>query len=287
MSEALFRIHGARGSHPVSGPSFTKYGGHTTSFSLETGQALLLFDAGSGITETNLILAEAAGSKKIALFLTHFHLDHLLGLMGLKMLYCPDSQLDVYGAAPSTDESLQGLLSAFFDQRFWPVPLGTMASTIRYHELSPGNGNVRLEDVTVHWQPIPHTQLCLAYQLHTPGGSITIATDHEPTPASMDEFVEFTRGTDLLIQDAQYTPDEYLARRGWGHGTWRKATEIADRAGVGRLVLTHHDPGHSDDELEAILLQAKSAFDSTTLARDGLAFQFTPSTIPSETAIRT
>jgi len=285
MSEALFRIHGARGSHPVFGPSMTKYGGHTTCFSLETERSFLIFDAGSGISDVNKIIAGTAANKKVTLFFSHFHLDHLLGLMGLKMLYEPDSAIEICGASPESDESMREVLSAFFSPRLWPVPLESMAADIQYHEIDARGGERAMDDVTVRWQVIPHTQLCLSYRLQMPGGSITIATDHEPSPESVGSFVDFTRGADLLIQDAQYTPEEYATRAGWGHGTWVDAARIANDAKVGRLVLTHHDPDHSDQDLDGILRQTRAAFSSTSLAKDGLAFRFNPSTVQFETAI--
>jgi ribonuclease BN (tRNA processing enzyme) len=285
MSETLFRIHGARGSHPVFGPSVTKYGGHTTCFSLETDRLLLIFDAGSGISQINKIIAETATKKKVSLFFTHFHLDHLLGLMGLKMLYEPDSALDICGASPRPGDTPQKILSELFSPRLWPVPLASMAADFRYHEIDSHGGQMALEDVTIHWHAIPHTQLCLSYQLGMPGGSITIATDHEPSPENVDSFIEFTKGADLLVQDAQYTPAEYETRKGWGHGTWVDAAHIANNADVGKLVLTHHDPEHSDEDLDDILRQTRAEFALTSLAKDGLAFRFNSSTVQLETAI--
>jgi ribonuclease BN (tRNA processing enzyme) len=69
--------------------------------------------------------------------------------------------------------------------------------------------------------------------------------------------------------DAQYTPEEYAGKVGWGHSSYAHAAQAAQNAGVGRLLLFHHDPAHNDLFLDGMLADAKTLFDSTEMASEG------------------
>ena len=288
MQYARFIVHGARGSHPACGPGFETYGGHTSCFSMETESDLLVFDAGSGITALNAVCGGWGAAKPISIFLTHFHLDHITGLAGFKPLYEPGYRVTFYGGPNGEDVSCKEILHRFFERPFWPVPIHEMASDLEFRDLDVSAPSMPFGGIEIRWHPIPHSEPCLAYQLLTPGGaSITLATDHETASATEPGLVAFSRGTDILIQDAQYTPEEYADRRGWGHCTWEDAARIAQAAEVKRLLITHHDPDHTDSDLERILEHTRARFANTRLARPGMTFSFATAHAAPETAVST
>jgi ribonuclease BN (tRNA processing enzyme) len=128
----------------------------------------------------------------------------------------------------------------------------------------------RLEDISVHAFALHHPQGSFGYRVECDGKVFVYACDHEHGTKEVDTRLrDFAAGADLLICDAQYTPDEYASRRGWGHGTWQQAAAVARDAGVKRLVLYHHDPDHDDDRLRSITGYTQREFENTIAGREG------------------
>jgi len=157
---------------------------------------------------------------------------------------------------------------------YFPVPLGNLRADLHFEELD--EGEFRVEDVRIRTHYLNHTSVCMGYRLEADGASVAYITDHEPYSLSemrsggsapeirrglrVDamhpgdrRLVEFVRGVDLLIQDTQYTPEEYPERRGWGHGSADYVTDVAVAAGARRLALFHHEPTHSDEQVDQMV----------------------------------
>jgi phosphoribosyl 1,2-cyclic phosphodiesterase len=262
-------IHGVRGSTPVAGPAFNRYGGHTTSFALTApGASPVLIDAGSGLIE-----ADAGASDYLVLF-THFHWDHISGLPFFAPMYAADARFAFLGRGAeglSVEQALEGALRP----PWFPIALHEMGAAKRFANLPPE------EPLTAGPFTIAHTELqhpggVTAYRITASGTSIVIATDVESGDPVFDErLIAFAAGADVLIHDAQYTPEEYEAKhRGWGHSTWRDATRAASAAGVRRLLLTSHDPRRTDDAVDAIVARARAAFPNTDAAHSGMSIAF-------------
>jgi ribonuclease BN (tRNA processing enzyme) len=150
------------------------------------------------------------------------------------------------------------------------VPFDQVPAKVRFLEM--GKECVQVGDMRIRCFPMNHPQGASGYRVETDEGTIVYASDLEHGNAAMDETVrEFARGADLLIYDAQYTPDEYPSHKGWGHSHWREATVVARDAGVRKLILFHHDPGHDDTIMEAIEESARELFANTTAAREGMS----------------
>ncbi len=265
-----FTIHGTRGTTPVSGRGFVRHGGRTTCFSLRTTRGLIVVDAGTGISALSDSLARETRPPPITLLFTHFHLDHVIGLPLFQPLYRPEARITIM-ADPARREDWKPALKTLVDAPYWPAPLAGCPARIRLQDLPAGRATLLVHGVRIAWCPVRHPQQCLAYRLETSGGGIVIATDREPGDAGLDRrFLEFCRGADVLIFDAQYTPRERAAHRGWGHGTWEEGVATARSAGVGELILTHHDRQRTDAQLDAIVRQARRRFPWTRAARDGL-----------------
>lgn len=265
-----FTIHGARGTLPVAGRNFSRYGGHTTCFSLKTRQGLIVVDAGTGINALSDNLAKAKTLPPITLLFTHFHLDHVIGLPFFKPLYQPQARITLM-ADPGRSDDWTRSLKTMIAPPYWPVRLTHCGARLRFRDLPSTGMPLQLYGVRVSWCPVWHPQQCLAYRLDVPGQSIVIATDHECGRRRLDDrFLQFCRGATTLIFDAQYTPRELAAHRGWGHGTWRNAVRIAREAGIEKLVLTHHDRYRTDAQIDALVRAARRYFSRTYAAREGL-----------------
>ena len=269
-SRHTFRIRGVRGSSPACGSEFVRHGGHTTCFSLETDEGAIVFDAGTGIALLEADLGDAAPSRPIHLFFTHFHLDHLMGLPSFSPLYRAGQSLTMWGD-PARLPPWQAGVRTFLAPPYWPIELARSPARISLCDLPSDATSVEILGIRISWCPVWHPQTCLAYRIETPSAGIVIATDHECGDAALDaRFLRFCRKADFLIYDAQYTPDEYARRRGWGHSTWQDGAAIAREAGVRELLLTHHDSRRTDSQIDELVSQARRIFPRTRAASDNL-----------------
>lgn len=262
---AELTIHGARGSLPVSGAATARYGGHTTAMSLAVGaDDILVIDAGTGITRVPVI-----GGGSYHLLFSHFHLDHLIGLPFFDPLYDADAHLTMYGVGWG-DLGVEESITGPYRSPWFPIEIGSTPSRKTYVEV--GDEPLAVGDVKICTARLRHPQGVTAYRLDTPRGSYVIATDYEADGID-DDLVELASGADVLIHDAQYTPADYTEHEGWGHSTWVDAVAVAEAAGVGRLVLTSHDPSRTDDEIDAYVLAARDRFPSTDAAHEGMVIR--------------
>lgn len=265
-----FTIQGARGTIPECGAEFRKYGGNTTCYSVRTDKGIIIFDAGTGISR---VASEIAGFQKklpITLMFTHFHMDHVIGFPCFDPLYDKYASIRIM-ADPRRRDDWKHTLKVFMDKPYWPVGLGDTDIKMTLKDIPVSRDAMDVYGARVSWFAVPHPQQCLAYRVDTDNASTVIATDVEYDVDSIPpSFINFCRDADFLIFDAQFTPAEYPAHKGWGHSTWRTGTRIAAYAGVGRLILTHHAPKRIDRELENILKHARDEFTKTDLARPGM-----------------
>ncbi|MBI4313608.1 MAG: MBL fold metallo-hydrolase [Candidatus Omnitrophica bacterium] len=265
-------IHGARGSFPVSGPGHRRYGGNTPCVSLETSAGMLILDAGSGIGHLADALRRRRQLPSFTFLFTHFHLDHVMGLPAFWPFYERSAGITLMADSrrfPGWQKQLQNL----FQSPRWPASPFKARAPVHWRALPRPPGVARIYGVRISSWPVRHPQGGASYRLETPAGSLVLATDREEeSPAAEKDFARFSRGADLLIHDAQYTPEEYPKRHGWGHSTWRAAAAVANKAGVKRLILTSHDPGRSDVEIDSILRQTKRLFRKTRAACEGMSF---------------
>lgn len=269
-NKPTFTIHGARGTTAVSGRTFNRYGGETTCFSLATRQGILIVDAGTGIIALGNQLMRQSDLPPITIMFTHFHLDHVIGLPLFKPLHRRGASITLM-ADPHRKESWTTALQTLFAPPFWPMALRRFGVAIRFQPLPRQNRRMRLYGIEIAWHPLRHPQQCLAYRLSIQQRSFVIATDHELDADSADgAFPDFCHGIDVLIADAQYTSFEYANHRGWGHGTWAACARLAAKAGVGELILTHHDYRRTDIQIDRLVRQAQRQFPATRAAHAGL-----------------
>lgn len=271
-------IGGIRGSFPVAQAGFTRYGGETTSVLIEgAGGERVLLDLGTGVRRLGARL-RAQGAHEVLVLLTHFHLDHLIGLPSLPLLYDPGGRIE-FAAAGRRGRSIARELSRLLDQPLWPLQLDTMAARLWFTHL-PGvvsTQPLRRGGLEIRWAPLRHPSGCTAYRLDEPatGASLVFATDVEWPMASAAEqrtFIAWAatpRPPSALFFDGQFTPADYPRFRGWGHSRWTDAVEAADAVGAGRLFLIHHAPDRDDRAMDRIERALRAVRPRARAARQG------------------
>jgi phosphoribosyl 1,2-cyclic phosphodiesterase len=251
---------GVRGSIPTPTTENLGFGGNTACLTIRyADQPLLIFDAGTGIRGLGNTLADTDAH----LFLTHFHWDHIQGLPHFGPIFNPDCSITIHSSAEPAD--LRQILAAQMKAPYYPV---APQANISYRQNDPTAA--RFGDLVIHPFPLHHPNGATGYRIESPDACVVYASDHEHGNPDFDSVLRTaTHGADILIYDAQYTPEEYEHHRGWGHSTWRKAVELAREAEVKQLVLFHHDPMRTDRQLEAIVRDAQAEFEPTIAAKEG------------------
>lgn len=231
-------VLGTRGSIPISRGGL--FGGATSCYLVQAGDQAVFLDAGSG-----LISAPVHFETTPVILLTHLHLDHILGLGMYPRLSQKGLKTELYLRAQD-DADARRQLDALYSPPFWPCSLCNYAGELCLHALSTP---LRFGELLVESMPGEHPGGSVVYRLRYAGKSLVYATDFEHGRDSFDELADFARGADLLMYDGQYSEELYANRRGFGHSTPDKGLELLERAGAGRLLIIHHDPQSSDEQL--------------------------------------
>jgi phosphoribosyl 1,2-cyclic phosphodiesterase len=259
-----------------------KYGGNGACLELRVGsdERIIIIDAGTGIRDLGNYLLEhdlPNGPLEMDLFLSHTHWDHIMGFPYFAPIYVPGTNLKVYGPVSFEDDPLEELVAGQMKYRYFSVNVGELSSRIEYIRLNE-NPQIELGDgLTLATKILNHPILALGYRFEYRGKIVCTCYDTEPfrnlfisdpdhpeydeAMALEGELVageqngvleQFFAGADLLIHDAQYTEEEYTTKVGWGHSTHEHAIKAAQRAGVKRLALFHHDPDRTDDQIDEL-----------------------------------
>lgn len=262
---------GTRGTVPVSGRKKARCGGDTACAALAvSSQEFVIIDAGTGLRNLGLKIQERSGAERLELhlLLTHFHLDHVMGLPFFEPLYSERTTLTFY--ADEEPEETERLLAALMARRLFPLEFTELRSKRRFRTLP--TGRMHLGGVEISHLPLTHPQGSVAYRLDGRTGSVVFATDTEhPLKGTDEALAAFARGAEHFVCDATFTPEEYEdGRRGWGHSTWEAGVKLAEEAGVRSLLLSHLNPDHDDRMVDGIVRRARRRFPRTEAARRGL-----------------
>jgi len=269
------RFWGTRGSIATPGPSTNHFGGNTSCVELTTATGdLLIFDCGTGARQLAAELM-AHGKKAIHsnILLGHTHWDHIQGFPFFTPAFIKGNSASIYGPEGSRG-SLHDVLAGQMEYSYFPITLDQLPAAITYYDLTEGIHSIG--GVRVAAQFLNHPAMTIGYRVEADGVAVVYLVDHEPfsdelwradaEPGHIDSILhegdrrhaQFMAGADLVIHDAQYTPEEYGSRKTWGHSTYDYVVQIAAAAGVRRLALTHHDPSHDDDFISDIERKARA-----------------------------
>jgi phosphoribosyl 1,2-cyclic phosphodiesterase len=271
------RLWGTRGSLPAPGPETVRYGGNTACVEVRvTEEHVLILDAGSGIRRLGSTLD--ARVKRIDILLSHAHLDHILGLGFFTPLFRADLEVHIWG--PSSNLlGIRARLSRYLSQPLFPVRVNDLPCNPTLHDVPLGR--FPLPGLQVTALLICHPGPTVGYRIEDGGASLAYLPDHEPalsglpSPPAWLSGYDLARDVDLLIHDAQYTPDEYAQRVGWGHSAVPHTLAFAAAVGAGHLVPFHHDPDHTDADLDALfaeMVAGKEDGFTVTPATEGATF---------------
>jgi phosphoribosyl 1,2-cyclic phosphodiesterase/CheY-like chemotaxis protein len=261
---------GTRGSLPKPGPTTLRYGGNTSCVEVRTPAGeCIVFDCGTGAQALGQALMAGPRPVRGHLFIGHTHWDHIQGLPFFAPLFVPGNEWDIYGPKGVGGE-LRQTLAGQMHYTYFPVPLESLGATLRYHELL--EQTIPVGDALITSRYLNHPALTLGFRVEVGGATFAYMTDHEPHGRTQacgrvkaegwhhpedSRHVEFIRGVDLLVHDAQYTAAEYPSKLGWGHSTVEYLVDVACDAGVKRLGLFHHDPMRTDEQLDKVVEMAR------------------------------
>lgn len=252
----LIRCWGARGSVPVSGKQYIRYGGDTTCLEIvsEAGDRIVI-DAGTGIRNLgNRLIAEKI--RDIHLIFTHAHWDHILGFPFFKPFFDPETRLRMYRCPDH--RFVQRMLSYMMHPPFFPVKYSGGRAEIHYMDGADCERGFRIGPIEFRPIRLSHPNTGRGFRFTENGRSAVFLTDNElqhrhPGGLLFDDYRRECAGADLLIHDAEYTPEEYPEVVTWGHSTIVDAVDLALAAGVPRLGLFHLNQDRSDDAVDAMV----------------------------------
>jgi phosphoribosyl 1,2-cyclic phosphodiesterase len=275
---------GVRGSTPTLERDAWRYGGNTPCLELTApGGTRFILDCGTGLRMLGKALRmsnhrwaeeQSDGGSEAHVLVTHYHWDHIQGIPFFHPFFQPQNRFHFYSFQSKYlgRNSLRQVLEAQLAKPYFPVDVGTMTAARLFREVGGGEKwEIQDTHITAAW--LNHPQACLGYRLDTPAGSVVYATDNEPGVAEFDKNLrELAQGADVLIYDAQYSPEQLAStRKGWGHSSWLEGVKIAREARVGNLVLFHHDPDSSSRIVDGFLSAARLEFPATWAAMEGMS----------------
>ncbi|MDR2185577.1 MAG: MBL fold metallo-hydrolase [Treponema sp.] len=297
------RFWGDRGSIPCPGPNTVIYGGNTSCLEIRADEKLVIIDFGTGIKPLGdwlMVNDFKKGPIDTDIFITHTHWDHIMGFPMFTPIFIPTSRLRIRGPVSYEDETLESVIGAQLSYRYWPVRQSELSAKIAYDQIKETSLDLG-DGLWVTTKYLNHPILCLGYRFEYKGKSIVTAYDNEPfrnlfptDPAdpSYDEeaaregelvareenekMLRFFQGAGVLIHDSQYTEKEYKAGKlGWGHSSYEHSINTANKAGVKKLIMFHHDPNRTDGQLAELeehyrrRIRGKTAME-IMMAREGL-----------------
>jgi len=267
------KFYGVRGSLPVCGREFERYGGNTTCIRLfrEKTNRIAIFDAGTGIRNLGKeIINNGISQSVINILFSHFHWDHIQGLPFFAPAYNKNQKIGILAMGRKGKiKNLKAIFSMPMQKEYFPIGLDTMGAQFEF--LTAGDKE-SFYGASVTAIPQHHMYMGGSYgfKIEDEGLSIVVCTDVEHINGIDENIVNLAKDADLLIHDGQYTADEYKKFKGWGHSTWEQAVEVAIRANAKKLIITHHDPDHNDDFLDSMEEECQKLFPDSLFAKEGM-----------------
>jgi phosphoribosyl 1,2-cyclic phosphodiesterase len=257
---------GVRWSIPVADHATLGYGGNTSCVAVRLRDgSLLVLDGGTGIRDLGVKLAGVR--EEIHILLTHLHLDHIMGLLFFAPLFDPESRVTIWGP-PHPTAGIRRRLARYLSAPLCPVEVRELPARVRFRAVP--SGSFRLGSAQIEAALVNHRGPSLGYRVTDGDAVLAYIPEHEPAlgqdlerdPVESISGLALARNASLLIHDAQYTAEEYVRTRGWGHSTLHDALAFARRAEAEQVALFHHDPAHDDIQLDAMAAEAADAWSS-------------------------
>jgi phosphoribosyl 1,2-cyclic phosphodiesterase len=269
------RFWGVRGSIATADPNTAKYGGNTSCLEVTCGRRRLILDAGSGIRYLGRQIMAEGGKLDTDLLLTHTHFDHVCGIPFFVPLFIPGNVVRFRAGHLLPDLNIKKVLSELMMAPLFPVPPEVFNATCKFLDFKAGATLDLGDGIVVHTAPLNHPNGATGYRIEHDGGAICYITDTEHEIGKRDQnVVTLCRDADIMVYDCMYTDAEYKSGKiGWGHSTWEECLRVADAANVKTAVIFHHDPDHTDAQMDAIAAAADRQRPGTLVAREGMVLR--------------
>ncbi len=261
---------GVRGSFPSPRKDTVIFGGHTSCVEIRTAKnELIILDMGTGFLDLGTsIIKEDNAPSKAHIIVSHFHWDHIFGFLGFAPFFDPNKEFYIYGKDDKM--SPKEILNYIQHPTFWPVSSDMLNAKIDIKTF-PNDELIISDEIKVKFTLHGHPNGANSYRIEIGNSVIVYSTDCEhPTSHLNHHVINNAMDADLLIHDAQYTDKELPAHKGWGHSSWQQAVQVAKDSNSKKLVLYHHDPARSDDDLYKIEKDAQLQFPNTLAAKQGM-----------------
>lgn len=275
MSDSYLRFWGVRGSYSAPFESHLGVGGNTSCVEIRVDDHILLCDAGTGLIAFGNEMMKQKDVRKLLIILTHYHWDHICGLPFFVPAFVPDWDISIFGPCHSSKD-IEEYVSAQMRAPYFPVGTETWLAHINYP--SPNDDHTMdYGPIAISYQNVHHPGTTYGYRIKAGNKTIIYISDNEclfleksitqqfedmsdeekelyesMRKEEYDSEIRLIEGADILIHDAQYTPEDYQAKRGWGHSCYIDTVNTAIAAGVKELYLYHHDPNYDDKRMEEI-----------------------------------
>lgn len=278
MDDANLVFYGVRGSYPVPRRDAAKYGGNTASILVEKGDKVVILDAGTGIIQAGNYLKESKPQiKKVDVFLTHLHIDHIQGLPFFDPVFDDQFEINIYGDNNKSEKiSFKDTVYTLFARPLSPISKEGIKATFHFIPLDTSkprtiavDNEFEIDYIKENDHPLSGVMI---YRVNVGGTRVVYATDVESPDGFDGKYLEFIKGADILIHDSQYFDADYFStgspRTGFGHSTVSMAAANAARCGVKKLFLFHYSPEYSDEDVERMLEEARKTFKNTYLSEE-------------------
>ncbi|MBU3671004.1 MAG: MBL fold metallo-hydrolase [Sinobacteraceae bacterium] len=242
---------GVRGSVPCPGPDYAEFGGNSSCVVVECGEALLIFDAGSGIRPLGNSAAFAT-RRSATLFFSHFHHDHIVGFPFFAPIFESGFRLDVYAARRPGIPSVHAVMNAALSSPYLPDLMPIVAPQCVFHDFAVGNDVQIGPGIAVRTHDLCHPGGATAYRVQSGSHSVAYVTDHEMATAGSDALRDFVEGCDVLIFDSMFDERIDGDKPRWGHSTVQEGVALARDAGCTQFVAFHHNPNYPDPVMREI-----------------------------------